>query len=1045
MANFAQLGIEITSSGVDKAQSELESLANSGGKAETSLKGVEQAATSTDATVKKLSDSALYRANQSLSKYSQGLRDASQESERAAAAARNESDVIAALARERAKAAEFARTNAEATRQSTRATVDWSAEQQKANARAADMASQDAKRATSAQRANAAIQEQQRDLARLIGQIDPAVAALGRLDEQERKLAQFRSRGLIDTEGYTKYNNALKEQRSLLDRVSDGNNKAGMSQRAYSAALRNVPAQFTDIAVSLQAGQAPLTVLLQQGGQLKDMFGGIGPAFRALGGYVLGLINPFTVLAGVTAGLAIAWKSGSDELTAFNQALILTGRNGQITGQNLSYLALEMDKLSGVTTSSASAALTEVANAGVFAADQIGLVATAAENMRVASGRSVSDTVAEFRKLRGDPVSAILALNDSYNFLDQTQLKSIQTLVEQGRQTEAVNLAFQTYANAINDRAPQVASNLGLIERSWRAIKSAAAEAVDSIKDIGRPEDIQRIRALQSNIANIQSGSSLYRGLSPEARNRILKGFEDELTGIQRRLSSRPVEVVMAGIYAPASAQQEEARKAFDARERSLNAEKRLAYEIVQIRKEGVLAGKSQAEVDRLVADYTKKQADAEAKKAASAAKRAGAESRGDISGAQTLIDSASRQIEANNQLVESGEAVSASRRKIIEIDQRLAETGNLMTAAQRAQLLVAKESLATTDAQAKARQQLTRDTAAGLAMEERLTQLYKQQSEQNEISLMGIGRGSQAAEIAQRELNIRRDYLGEVEKLEKAQRNRNTELSAAEYQRQKELLANSLNERLALEQSYQDQRMAMQADWRNGFTASFEDYSAQAANVAGQTKSLFDNAFKGAEDAMVKFAMTGKLSFKDFANSIIADLVRIAAKQAVLQIAGAIAGAFAGGASGGSGVGSTQLGNNYNWGGGFSGGGYTGHGGKYQPAGIVHRGEVVWSQRDVAAVGGPKAANAMRPTAGYATGGIVGSSQPRTAGQSSAPNITFVMNMQDGSITSQQQGGNADESTRELKQMFEAMINQWWTKNSRPGGAVYNGRMGTA
>jgi hypothetical protein len=54
-------------------------------------------------------------------------------------------------------------------------------------------------------------------------------------------------------------------------------------------------------------------------------------------------------------------------------------------------------------------------------------------------------------------------------------------------------------------------------------------------------------------------------------------------------------------------------------------------------------------------------------------------------------------------------------------------------------------------------------------------------------------------------------------------------------------------------------------------------------------------------------------------------------------------------------------------------------------------------------------------------------------------------MNMQDGTITSQQQSGNADDSTRELKQMFEAMINQWWTKNNRPGGAAYNMRMGTA
>lgn len=59
-----------------------------------------------------------------------------------------------------------------------------------------------------------------------------------------------------------------------------------------------------------------------------------------------------------------------------------------------------------------------------------------------------------------------------------------------------------------------------------------------------------------------------------------------------------------------------------------------------------------------------------------------------------------------------------------------------------------------------------------------------------------------------------------------------------------------------------------------------------------------------------------------------------------------------------------------------FARGGYTGDGGKYQPAGIVHAGEVVWNQQDVAMAGGPSRANAMRPTYGYADGGIVASVQ---------------------------------------------------------------------
>jgi tape measure domain-containing protein len=59
----------------------------------------------------------------------------------------------------------------------------------------------------------------------------------------------------------------------------------------------------------------------------------------------------------------------------------------------------------------------------------------------------------------------------------------------------------------------------------------------------------------------------------------------------------------------------------------------------------------------------------------------------------------------------------------------------------------------------------------------------------------------------------------------------------------------------------------------------------------------------------------------------------------------------------------------------GFSEGGYTGHGGKYDPAGIVHKGEVVFSQADIARLGGVGVVEAMRKgQKGYSDGGVVGS-----------------------------------------------------------------------
>ena len=113
----------------------------------------------------------------------------------------------------------------------------------------------------------------------------------------------------------------------------------GVSAAQTAAALRGVPAQFTDIVTSIASGQQPLTVFLQQGGQLKDMFGGAGNDARALGGYVLGLVNPFTVAAAAAAGLAVAYNAGASESAAFRQAVILSGQVAGVTAGQLGEMA----------------------------------------------------------------------------------------------------------------------------------------------------------------------------------------------------------------------------------------------------------------------------------------------------------------------------------------------------------------------------------------------------------------------------------------------------------------------------------------------------------------------------------------------------------------------------------------------------------------------------------------------------------------------------------------------------------------------------------
>lgn len=902
-----------------------------------------------------------------------------------------------------------------ATDKLSKTTTDWAAEQQKANARAREMEQADARRAASAQKANSTIQDQQRELAKLIGQIDPAVNALARLDEQERKLADFRRKGLVDTDTFDQYNQKLTQQRTALSNVSGAAQQAGMSQRAYSAAMRNVPAQITDITTSLIGGQPAYLVAIQQGGQLKDMFGGIVPAARALGSTLLSMINPLTLAAAAVAAFGYAWYQAAKQQDAAEQALITTGRYAASSAKDLEALADSYDKIGGVTRGGALQALTQIAATGRLTGETFKTATEASLRWSVATGDAVDTVANKFEDIAKDPTQALLRLNEAEHFLTQTQYDRIKALHDEGRQQEAVTEAANIYANVVNGRATEIEANLNLVSTAWKNIKIATAEAWDEFTNFANKAQgpLQNLADALARMGGIrQAAGSIGIGLiNPIAG--LATGFGgNAFRGVTSSVSSTAGTANTGAIDSESARRLEQAGQQWKQIVSQSNRQKQIEEGIEKIRKAGLAAGINELEIERAVTEYKTKQAEVDAKK-----NRPKANS--DQNSAQTLLDTVRRQIEANNQLAETGQAVSASERLSIQIKQRLSDTTNTMTAATRSLLVAAQQELEVTDKQAKARQELTRDTAANAAITDRLAQVYKQQQEQNEVSLMSIGRGSQASELLQRQLNLRRDYLSEVEKLDRAQRNKNTALSEEEYAREKALLENSLADRLALEQAFQQERQSAIGDWRNGANAAFEEFLANSKNVAGQYQSLFTNAFEGATDALTRFVTTGKSSFKEFTISILADLAKIYARQALVGLVSSIGQSFGPRITG------------------FASGGYTGDGGKHTPAGIVHRGEVVWSQADVKAVGGPKRANAMRPTAGYASGGIVGggaSSSPNNA----SPTFEININMEGGTVTSQTQSGSASQDGMQLVNMIEAACSQWWVKQNRTGGAVY-------
>ena len=212
-----------------------------------------------------------------------------------------------------------------------------------------------------------------------------------------------------------------------------------------------------------------------------------------------------------------------------------------------------------------------------------------------------------------------------------------------------------------------------------------------------------------------------------------------------------------------------------------------------------------------------------------------------------------------------------------------------------------------------------------------------------------------------------------------------------------------------------QQQRRESDNDWRAGLKDGIAEYIESFGSVREQMENATVQTFEKMGDALAEFVATGKLDFRSLTVSILQDLSKMMIKMAIVQAMKAAVGGYAeGGVVGG----------------GFASGGYTGAGGKYEPAGIVHKGEVVFSQRDVRNHGGVAAVERLR-LRGYADGGVVGVPSPALFGAKPAGGLTvnLTVNVENGGgDTEQQVRQGVEAGMREaMRQIAKAEIADSW------------------
>ncbi|PZZ69139.1 phage tail tape measure protein, partial [Escherichia coli] len=277
-----------------------------------------------------------------------------------------------------------------------------------------------------------------------------------------------------------------------LSRQALAAQKAGISVGQYKAAMRTLPAQFTDIATQLAGGQNPWLILLQQGGQVKDSFGGMIPMFRGLAGAITLPMVGVTSLAVATGALAYAWYQGDSTLSAFNKTLVLSGNQSGLTADRMLTLS-RAGQAAGLTFNQASESLAALVNAGVRGGEQFDAINQSVARFASASGVEVDKVAEAFGKLTTDPTSGLIAMARQFRNVTAEQIAYVAQLQRSGDEAGALQAANDIATKGFDEQTRRLKENMGTLEtwadRTARAFKSMW----DAVLDIGRPDTAQEM------------------------------------------------------------------------------------------------------------------------------------------------------------------------------------------------------------------------------------------------------------------------------------------------------------------------------------------------------------------------------------------------------------------------------------------------------------------------------------------------------------------------------------------------------------------------
>ncbi|EHB9917319.1 phage tail tape measure protein, partial [Salmonella enterica] len=645
-------------------------------------------------------------------------------------------------------------------------------------------------------------------------------------------------------------------------------------------------------ALGLKSAQARREIGVLIGELARGNFGalrssGITLANRA--GWIEQLMSPKgMMIGGVVGGIAAAvyglgkaYYEGEKESEEFNKQLILTGSYAGKTAGQLNEMAKSLAG-NGVTQHDAAGVLAQVVGSGSFRGGQVETVARAAVAMQNATGEAVDKTIANFQKLYDSPTRASEELNKQLHYLTSSQYEYISSLEQRGFKEAAGQAAADAYGKAEQRRSQQIIDNLGIIERAIRSATSRWKEFWDAALNIGRPKT-EQYQLEQVN----QAINQIYEDRKKSGKSDLFDA------GLQKLLSQKKgLEFVIKSQEGYAESQAK-AKKADDNVTASLIYQNRILSENLSWQKKRSAAltelwanvakapGKwSQAQRETAVAQINKDNKPPVTHKSPAYH---------NDEASRLLLQYSQQQAQTEGQIavakLSTTEKMTEAHKQLLAFQQRITDLSGKKLTAEEKSVLAHKDEIAQALRGLDIKQQELQHQNAINELKKKTVQLTSQLTEeeskvrqQHTMALATMGMGDQQRGRYEERLKIQQQYQDKLEQLKRDSKAKGT-YGSDEYRQAEQALKDSLDRRLAEWADYSAKVDAAQGDWMQGASRALDNFLTQGSNVAGMTENVFTNAFNSMADGIANFALTGKMDFRSFTVSILADLAKMEAR----------------------------------------------------------------------------------------------------------------------------------------------------------------------